>query len=513
MPRAAFVYDDAMSQHVLRQDHPMRPIAAKYLRVAGRLRAPLTASTRWLVTPALADETSVGAFHSRDYMAAVRTFSLGLTGSQPERFGFAQGGDNPTYPGMYEAAMLSTGATSTAARMVADGEVPAAFNISGGLHHAAAPQRQRLLRVQRPGGRPHVPAAARPESGLWDIDAHHGDGVQNAFYNDPHVLTISVHESGQYLFPGTGFAGETGTGDGVGYRVNLPLYPYTDDEIYMEAFEAVVPPLLQAFAPDVLLTQLGIDSYHTDPADPPAGHQPGVHRRRGAAGRTRLSLAGHRRRGDTTSARWPAAGPWPTASCAGRLARSHTDAGHRTAGPHHAARHRDTRHPGSHSGRRPGPGVRERGGHQKRGVPGSRPGGVALPARRHAAHRRGDEAAVGHHAVGRAARCAATRSSRAAGSQRSPPRAKRPSAFNASTSSCTCRTGGRKDSRMPPVISALAAASTARQGSGRSRITRSTSVSAMPSKMSPTVTSWREVSGITERTLDRALFTTASLIS
>ncbi|MCH7606242.1 MAG: acetoin utilization protein AcuC, partial [Chloroflexi bacterium] len=98
-----------------------------------------------------------------------------------------------------------------------------------------------------------------------DIDAHHGDGVQEAFFGDDQVLTISVHESGRYLFPGTGFVTELGTGDGVGYSVNLPLYPYTGDELYLEAFHDVVPPLLHAFGPDVLVTQLGIDSYHADP--------------------------------------------------------------------------------------------------------------------------------------------------------------------------------------------------------------------------------------------------------
>ena len=265
MPRAAFVYDDAMSQHVLRQDHPMRPIRLRNTFELLDAYGAFDGVDSLLVTPTLADESSVGAFHSRDYMAAVRTFSLGLTGFQPQRFGFAQGGDNPTYPGMYEAAMLSTGATLTAARMVADGEVPAAFNISGGLHHAAARNASGFCVFNDPV----VAIMYLLERGLHvayvDIDAHHGDGVQDAFYGDPRVLTISVHESGNYLFPGTGFAGETGSGEGVGYAVNLPLYPYTDDEIYLEAFEAVVPPLLQAFAPDILLTQLGIDSYHTDP--------------------------------------------------------------------------------------------------------------------------------------------------------------------------------------------------------------------------------------------------------
>ena len=265
MPRAAFVYDDAMSQHVLRADHPMRPIRLRHTYELLEAYGAFDGVNSLLVTPSLADESSVGEFHTRDYMAAVRTLSLGLTGAQPQRFGFAQGGDNPTYSGMYEAAMLSTGATLTAARMVADGEVSAAFNISGGLHHAAARQASGFCVFNDPVVAIKYLLGRGLRVAYVDIDAHHGDGVQNAFYDEPRVLTISVHESGQYLFPGTGFAGETGAGEGVGYAVNLPLYPYTDDEIYLDAFESIVPPLVQAFNPDVLLTQLGIDSYHTDP--------------------------------------------------------------------------------------------------------------------------------------------------------------------------------------------------------------------------------------------------------
>ena len=265
MPRAAFVYDDAMSQHVLRADHPMRPIRLRHTYELLEAYGAFDGANSLLVTPSPADESSVGAFHTRDYMAAVRTLSLGLTGAQPQRFGFAQGGDNPTYPGMYEAAMLSAGATLTAARMVADGEVSAAFNIGGGLHHAAARQASGFCVFNDPVVAIKYLLGRGLRVAYVDIDAHHGDGVQNAFYDEPRVLTISVHESGQYLFPGTGFAGETGSGEGVGYAVNLPLYPYTDDEIYLDAFESIVPPLVQAFDPDVLLTQLGIDSYHTDP--------------------------------------------------------------------------------------------------------------------------------------------------------------------------------------------------------------------------------------------------------
>ena len=100
---------------------------------------------------------------------------------------------------------------------------------------------------------------------MWTIDCHHGDGVQLGFYDTDQVLTISMHESGEYLFPGTGFVQEIGTGTGRGFAVNVPLFPYTDDETYLWAFREVVPPLLGAFKPDVLVTQLGIDTHVLDP--------------------------------------------------------------------------------------------------------------------------------------------------------------------------------------------------------------------------------------------------------
>jgi acetoin utilization protein AcuC len=98
-----------------------------------------------------------------------------------------------------------------------------------------------------------------------DIDAHHGDGVQAAFYDTDQVLTISLHETGRTLFPGTGFAHERGSGKGAGYSINVALPPYTDDSAYLRAFEAVVPPLVERFKPDVLVTQQGIDPHFNDP--------------------------------------------------------------------------------------------------------------------------------------------------------------------------------------------------------------------------------------------------------
>ena len=152
-----------------------------------------------------------------------------------------------------------------AADLVARGEADRVFHFAGGLHHALPGRASGFCYVNDP-----VLAILRlRERGLRvayvDIDAHHGDGVQLAFYDDPNVLTVSTHERGERLFPGTGFVRELGEGDGAGFSVNLPLEAYTDSTVYLPAFEAVVPPLLERFKPDVIVAQLGIDAHRTDP--------------------------------------------------------------------------------------------------------------------------------------------------------------------------------------------------------------------------------------------------------
>ena len=265
MRRAAFVYDDSLSRHQLRDDHPMRPVRLQYTYELLQAYGAFDLETSALVPPRAAAEEELGWLHGAEYITAVQSFSLGLTDFDPIRFNFAGQGDNPTYRGMYDAAALSTGASLVAAELVADRKVDVAFSISGGLHHAAPDHASGFCVFNDPALAIHYFLGRGLRVAYVDIDAHHGDGVQQAFFDDDRVLTISVHESGQYLFPGTGFVKELGVGRGVGYSVNLPLYPYTNDDLYLGAFHEVVPPLLRAFAPDVLVTQLGIDSYHNDP--------------------------------------------------------------------------------------------------------------------------------------------------------------------------------------------------------------------------------------------------------
>ena len=265
MPTAAFVYDDALSRHVLRNDHPMRPVRLRHTYELLSAYGAFDGDTSLLVDPRAATERELEWVHTRDYIAAVRSLSAGLATVQPERFGFSAQGDNPVYPGMFDAASLSSGATLVAAELVAEKRVDTAFSIAGGLHHAAPTHASGFCIFNDPAIAIRYFLDRGMRVAYVDVDAHHGDGVQDVFYRDDRVLTISIHESGQYLFPGTGFVSESGAEDGAGYSVNIPLFPYTEDEAYLWAFHEVAPPLIRAFAPDVLVTQLGIDSYHSDP--------------------------------------------------------------------------------------------------------------------------------------------------------------------------------------------------------------------------------------------------------
>ena len=265
MPRAAFVYDDRMSRHELRSDHPMRPVRLRYTHELLQGYGAFDHENAIAVTPRLATEDELLWLHTPEYIAAVQRLSVGEGAHEAHRFNFGPHGDNPHYLGMYEAAALSSGATLLAAELVAGGAVDCAFNISGGLHHAAAGQASGFCVFNDPALAIHYFLRRGMRVAYVDVDAHHGDGVQEAFFGDDRVMTISVHESGRYLFPGTGFVGELGEGQGRGYSVNLPLFPYTGDDVYLDAFRQVVPPLIWAFGPDVLVAQMGIDSYHSDP--------------------------------------------------------------------------------------------------------------------------------------------------------------------------------------------------------------------------------------------------------
>ena len=260
----AFVYGDELTSHKLSDTHPMKPVRLRHTYELLNSYKVFSKKSNILVPPRYSTEEEVLLYHDTGYLE----FMKNIGGSHVLRDGLKFGlgtPDNPIFPGIYKAASLSTGATMKAVDMMLKDEVDYAMSISGGLHHAMPGYASGFCIFNDP-----VIAIKRFLSqGLKvayvDIDCHHGDGVQHAFYDTDSVLNISIHESGSFLFPGTGFTDEIGNGKGRNYSVNIPLYPYTMDSTYFWAFESTVLPLLDTFKPDVLVSQLGIDTHFSDP--------------------------------------------------------------------------------------------------------------------------------------------------------------------------------------------------------------------------------------------------------
>lgn len=255
------VWDEGLAAYDFGPEHPLRP-ARVQLTMALAGAAGLLGEAR-LIGPATLSGADLARVHDLDYLAAVKAASE--AGRPVPEHGLSVG-DNPPFAGMHEAATLVCGATVAAAGAVLGGGAAHAFSPAGGLHHAMPGHASGFCIYNDPA----VAIAWMLEQGAQrvayvDVDVHHGDGVQEVFADEPRVLTISVHESGRYLFPGTGFAHEVGEGAARGSIANLPLPPSTTDDLYLPAFDAVVPALLRSFDPEVLVTQLGCDTHYTDP--------------------------------------------------------------------------------------------------------------------------------------------------------------------------------------------------------------------------------------------------------
>ncbi len=262
--KTALVYSDAYGRFDYGPEHPLR---MERLGLTWRLMQAygLTALPNARVhLPEPATEQALALWHTRDYLDVLKAANGGTAPEHAARCGLGPG-DNPVFPGLWDAARLCAGGSLLAAELVASGKATRAFHFAGGLHHAL-PGRASGFCYVNDAVLAILYLKSRGLRVLYvDIDAHHGDGVQHAFYEDPEVLTISTHERGDYLFPGTGFVEEVCAGAALGYSVNLPLEPFTDASVYLAAFEEVVPPLVGAFKPDVVVAQLGIDSHRTDP--------------------------------------------------------------------------------------------------------------------------------------------------------------------------------------------------------------------------------------------------------
>lgn len=261
----ALIWNDDGIRYDFGPHHPLKPVRVELtvslIRACGLASA---AGVRTLGREPFGDD-DVLALHTEPYVDTVRRLSANPDPRGDQRFGLGLG-DNPVFAGMHEASLEVCGASVAAAKAVWEGTVAHAFNPAGGLHHAMPDRAAGFCVYDDPAfAIDWLLRRGARRVAYVDVDTHHGDGVQAMFYDDPRVLTISLHESGRYLFPGTGFPDEIGTGDARGSSLNVPLAPSTPGAVWREAFEAVVPDALDAFRPDVLVTQLGCDTHVTDP--------------------------------------------------------------------------------------------------------------------------------------------------------------------------------------------------------------------------------------------------------
>lgn len=258
------VFDESLTNYDFGPAHPMSPVRVDLTMQLTRSLGLLDGNALVTVPAPDATEADLLLVHDPELIEAVRRTSVDPSRPEPQ-FGLGTD-DNPTFQNMHAAARHVVGASIEAARQVWTGKAVHAANIAGGLHHAM-PSAASGFCVYN-----DVAVAIRwlLENGAQrvayvDVDVHHGDGVQKIFYDDPRVLTISLHETGQMLFPGTGYPVESGGPNAPGTSVNVALPPGTADAGWLRAFHAVVPPLIRAFGPDILVTQHGCDSHAQDP--------------------------------------------------------------------------------------------------------------------------------------------------------------------------------------------------------------------------------------------------------
>jgi len=267
--KVALIYTDKYQNYNFGPRHFLSPLRLKLTYSLMEKLNLLNHKLLEIMEPKMATREEIERVHSTEYIEIVSKLSENPLDREIQPYIYGLGpGDNPIFKGMYEASALVCGASITAANLVwKDNDIQIAFNPAGGLHHALRDKASGFcifndiaVAIQ------HLKTLKKDiKIAYLDIDCHHGDGVQWLFYDDPNVLTISFHESGKFLFPGTGNTNEVGEGTGKGYAINFPLLPGTSNKMFLKIFRQCTPRLLEVYAPDVLFTQLGVDMHFNDP--------------------------------------------------------------------------------------------------------------------------------------------------------------------------------------------------------------------------------------------------------
>jgi len=253
------IYHPEYRSYSFGDDHPFSPLRVEMtLDLLRELGHEVRASE-----PKPATREEVLDVHSDYYVRRVEALSAGQDVPDSRDYGLDTP-DTPAFPGMDAAARLHVGVTLEAARRICEAGERRVLQLGGGLHHA----RRNFASGFCVYNDLAIAIRALTRHGLWvayiDVDVHHGDGVQQILYDDGRVLTISLHESGRFLFPGSGEVRELGSGVGLGLKLNVPLQPLTDGASYLEVLDRIVPEALSRFGPGAVVVQAGADAHNDD---------------------------------------------------------------------------------------------------------------------------------------------------------------------------------------------------------------------------------------------------------
>ncbi|KUP06700.1 histone deacetylase [Bacillus coahuilensis m2-6] len=264
MSDSSFIFSEKLLNYRFSKNHPFNQ--QRLLHTVSLLREIGALSDEHIIEPRIATESELALNHERSFIEAVKQAGLGIL-PQEKWEGYGIGTDDtPIFPGMHDASSLLVGGTLTAVDEVMSGRKNHALHLGGGLHHGFRGKASgfciyndssvAIKYIQKKYGAKVL---------YVDTDAHHGDGVQWSFYDDPSVCTFSIHETGRYLFPGTGQITERGSGKGYGYTFNIPLDAFTEDDSFLKSYETALREVTHFFKPDVILTQNGADAHFHDP--------------------------------------------------------------------------------------------------------------------------------------------------------------------------------------------------------------------------------------------------------
>ncbi|WP_424765898.1 acetoin utilization protein AcuC [Paenibacillus sp. sgz302251] len=265
---AIFIHHSDSNGYNFGEDHPFNPLRQELtidlLKATGAL-----SDEEIMAPPSYSEGDLLALVHRTDYLSAVRRLSEGEYSSENEsiiqQYGFHTE-DTPSFPGIHHAAWTIVKGSVAAADAVMTGRVAHAYHLAGGLHHAF-PDHASGFCVYNDAAVAikHIRQAYSAKVLYIDTDVHHGDGVQWIFYDDPEVCTYSIHETGKFLFPGTGFVNEKGLDKGFGACYNVPLEPYTEDDSWLESFNITLRKVIESYKPDVIISQHGCDAHAYDP--------------------------------------------------------------------------------------------------------------------------------------------------------------------------------------------------------------------------------------------------------